>query len=159
MFSAIKSFLLSPDEKAAPKFDDLQVAVVALLVRAATTDANFSDDERHTIRRITADAFGLAPSDVDALVATAESEEAGTIDLHRWAQAIKRGYDETERLELIEKMWEVVYADGVLDDYEANLLRRVAGLIYVPDRESGEARQRVRARLGLLDRPARSLET
>ncbi len=44
-------------------------------------------------------------------------------------------------------MWEVVYADGVLDDYEANLLRRVAGLIYVPDRQSGEARQRVINRL------------
>jgi uncharacterized tellurite resistance protein B-like protein len=46
-------------------------------------------------------------------------------------------------------MWEVVYADGVLDDYEANLLRRVAGLIYVPDRQSGEARQRVINRLGI----------
>jgi len=49
-------------------------------------------------------------------------------------------------------MWEVVYADGVLDDYEANLLRRVAGLIYVPDRESGQARQRVIARLGITPR-------
>ncbi|MDO8840664.1 MAG: TerB family tellurite resistance protein [Parvibaculum sp.] len=156
MFSNIKSFLLGPAEDAAPKFDNLQIAVMALLVRAATTDADFSDDERRTIRQIATDTFGLAPSDLDALVATAESEEARTIDLHRWAQAIKRGYDEAERLKLVEKMWEVVYADGVLDDYEANLLRRVAGLIYVPDRESGEARQRVRARLGLRDRPTRS---
>ena len=71
------------------------------------------------------------------------------MDLFRWAQAIKRAYGETARIALIEKMWEVVYADGELDDYEANLLRRVAGLIYVPDRESGQARQRVLARLGL----------
>lgn len=149
MLSAIKSLLLGPAENVTPKFDDLQIAVVALMVRAATTDADFSDDERQAIRRITADAFGLAPADVAELVATAEGEEARTIDLHRWAQAIKRGYDEAERLRLIEKMWEIVYSDGVLDDYEANLLRRVAGLIYVPDRASGEARQRVLARLGL----------
>ena len=62
-------------------------------------------------------------------------------------------------MRLIEKMWEIVYADGVLDDYEANLLRRVAGLIYVPDRESGAARQRVLARLGSAARPERSPET
>lgn len=159
MLSAVKSFLLGPAEKAAPRFDDLQIAVVALLVRAATTDADFSDDERRVIRRLAADGFGLSPADVDALVAAAESEEARTLDLHRWAQAIKRGYDEAERVRLIEKMWEIVYADGVLDDYEANLLRRVAGLIYVPDRESGAARQRVLARLGLATRPERSPET
>jgi uncharacterized tellurite resistance protein B-like protein len=46
-------------------------------------------------------------------------------------------------------MWEVAYADGALHDYEASLLRRVTGLLYVSDRESGEARKRVLARLGL----------
>ena len=40
-------------------------------------------------------------------------------------------------------LWEVAYADGVLDEYEDSLLRRVGGLIYVPDRERGMARQRV----------------
>ncbi|MEX0840026.1 MAG: TerB family tellurite resistance protein [Parvibaculum sp.] len=159
MLTAIKSFLLGPAENTLPKFDDLQIAVVALLVRAATTDADFRDDERLAIRRMTADAFGLSPSDVDTLVAAAEGEEARMIDLHKWAQAIKRGYDEAERIRLIEKMWEIVYSDGVLDDYEANLLRRVAGLIYVPDRESGEARQRVLARLGLPERTSRAPET
>ena len=54
-----------------------------------------------------------------------------------------------ERVELIEMLWEVAYAYGVLDEYEDSLLRRVGGLIYVPDRERGEARQRVLKRLGL----------
>jgi uncharacterized tellurite resistance protein B-like protein len=40
-------------------------------------------------------------------------------------------------------LWEVAYADGNVDDYEANLVRRVAGLLYVPDRDSGAARKRV----------------
>jgi len=50
---------------------------------------------------------------------------------------------------VIEMLWEVAYADGQLHDYEANLLRRITGLLYVSDRESGEARKRVLARLGL----------
>ncbi len=50
-------------------------------------------------------------------------------------------------------LWEVAYADGILHDYEANLLRRIGGLIYVSDRERGAARRRVVARLGLADEP------
>jgi len=52
-------------------------------------------------------------------------------------------------VELIEMLWEVAYADRVLDEYEDSLLRRVGGLIYVPDRERATARQRVLKRLGL----------
>jgi uncharacterized tellurite resistance protein B-like protein len=52
-------------------------------------------------------------------------------------------------VELIEMLWKVAYADRVLDQYEDSLLRRIGGLIYVPDRDRGMARQRVLARLGL----------
>ncbi|HUD51954.1 MAG TPA: TerB family tellurite resistance protein [Parvibaculum sp.] len=149
MLDRIKAFLSAPQSDERRRFDDLEIAVAALLVRAATTDAEFGREEREAIRRIVAETFSLSPVDIDRLIAVAEGEEAETMDLFRWAQAIKRAYDEDKRIALIEKMWEVVYADGVLDDFEANLLRRVAGLIYVPDRESGQARQRVLARLGI----------
>lgn len=149
MLSAIKSFLLGAPEERRDEAADLRIAVVALLVRAATSDADFGASEKETIRRIASQSFGLPPAELDALIEAATAEEAETLDLHRWAQSIKKAYSEEERIALIEKMWEVVYADGVLDDYEANLLRRVAGLIYVPDRESGEARQRVMSRLGI----------
>lgn len=59
---------------------------------------------------------------------------------------IKDRFDEKERIRLVEMLWEVVYADGQAHDYEANLLRRIAGLIYVADRDSGAARKRVLAR-------------
>lgn len=149
MLTRLKSFLLGAEEKPLEDADNLQVAVVALLIRAATSDAEFGNEEREAIRRIAGEAFALPADEVSALVEAAEGEEAETLDLHRWTQAVKQAYSEEERVGLIEKMWEVVYADGVLDDYEANLLRRVAGLIYVPDRQSGQARQRVMARLGI----------
>ena len=58
-------------------------------------------------------------------------------------------FEPEERIALIEMLWEVAYADGELHDYEASLIRRITGLLYVSDRDSGEARKRVRARLGL----------
>lgn len=149
MIDKLKSFLQGPSTETDDKPDDLQIAVVALLIRAATTDAEFGEEERAAIRRIALQSFSLEEDELDHLIGEAENAETETMDLHRWVQTIKRAYDEEERVGLIEKMWEVVYADGVLDDYEANLLRRVAGLIYVPDRASGQARQRVLARLGL----------
>lgn len=152
MLSAIKSFLLGAPDERRDEAQDLRVAVVALLVRAATSDADFGAEEKETISRIASQSFDLPPSEVAALIEAATEEEAETLDLHRWVQSIKQAYSEEERVALIEKMWEVVYADGVLDEYEANLLRRVAGLIYVPDRQSGEARQRVMARLGITPR-------
>ncbi|NIJ42331.1 putative tellurite resistance protein B-like protein [Parvibaculum indicum] len=149
MIDKLKSFLQGAPDETDDRPDDLQIAVVALLIRAATTDAEFGEEERAAIRRIALQSFSLEEDELDQLIGEAENAETETMDLHRWVQTIKRAYDEEERIGLIEKMWEVVYADGVLDDYEANLLRRVAGLIYVPDRASGQARQRVLARLGL----------
>jgi len=151
MFDKIKALLTSePRPTRNGQFDELHIAVVALLIRAASTaDERFDEKERAAIVKMISSFFALEPDEIAALVDIAAREEAETIDLHRWAQAIKKHYEEDARIRLIEKMWEVVYADGVLDDYEANLLRRVAGLIYVPDRESGEARLRVLARLGL----------
>ena len=63
-------------------------------------------------------------------------------------RVIKDNYSQQERVELIEMIWEVVYADGVRHDYEDSLLRRIAGLIYVSDRDRGNARKRVLERLG-----------
>ncbi|MDR3497662.1 MAG: TerB family tellurite resistance protein [Parvibaculum sp.] len=149
MLDRIKAFLTGETEDAQGGFDQVQVAVVALLIRAAAADAHFDDVERAAISQIAQRHFELTTDEVERLIEVAARDEAETMDLFRWTQAIKQRYDEAERIGLIEKLWEVVYADGVLDDFEANLLRRVAGLIYVPDRESGQARQRVLARLGL----------
>ncbi|MDE1173195.1 MAG: TerB family tellurite resistance protein [Parvibaculaceae bacterium] len=147
MLNRIKAFLSSPTPGTGG-FDEVQVAAVALLVRAATIDSDFSAADRATIRAIVERSFRLDEAEIARLIAIAEGEEAETLDLFRWAQAIKQHMSENERVGLIEEMWEVVYADGHVDDFEANLLRRVAGLIYVPDVLSGAARQRVLARRG-----------
>ena len=129
--------------------DDLQIAVAGLLVEVAHMQDDFDPAERATIRRLLAKRFGLSDADVDALIETADRrvQEAG--DFWTFARVVKDRFDEAQRIAMIEMMWEVAYADGRLDDFEASLLRRVAGLIYVEDFDSGAARKRVLARLGI----------
>ena len=130
---------------------DIELAAAALLVEAARLDEHFDDAERATIRSLVMGRFGLDPGEADDLLAAADREADGSTQLHRFARIIKDHFDHDERVEMIEMLWEVAYADGVLHDYEASLLRLIAGLIYVSDRESGVARQKVLRRLGLTD--------
>lgn len=136
----------SPDET--PSRDDLRLAVAALLVEAAHMDGTFDPDERETVVRLLTDRFPLDASSAAALVAEAEEAVAGAAEIWSWARVVKDRFDPAERIEMIEMLWEVAYADGELHHYEANLLRRVAGLIHVEDRDSGAARKRVLAKLG-----------
>lgn len=146
MIDRIKAFLTKPATAGRHGADELQVAAAALLVEAARLDDRIDAAERRTIERLVRERFGLRREEADALIAEAESEVARSSQLFAFTRAVKDGFDHDERVALIEMLWEVAYADGALHDYEASLLRRVAGLIHVPDRDSGAARQRVLAR-------------
>jgi uncharacterized tellurite resistance protein B-like protein len=128
--------------------DELHLAAAALLAEVAMADdIGFDDAERSAICALMSARFGLSESDAAALVSAAEDHAAESVNLVGLTRVIKDSFSEQERIELIEMIWEVVYADGVLHDYEDSLLRRIAGLIYVSDRDRGEARKRVLVRL------------
>jgi len=81
------------------------------------------------------------------LMASAISIVDDSVELHGFTSALVKQLGHEERVELVEMLWEVVYADGELHPFEANLLRRVAGLLYVTDQESGAARARALDRM------------
>ena len=132
-----------------PAQSELQLALTALLIEAAFSDDHFDGPERAVIARLIERRFNLLPSDVRTLLATGEAAATESVELFHFTRIINERLSYEERVELIEMMWEVAYADRVLDEYEDSLLRRVGGLIYVPDSERGIARQRVLRRLGL----------
>lgn len=129
--------------------DQKRLAAAVLMVEAARQDGDFDEDERETVAGLIRSRFALAPAEAEALIEAAAEAHDKANELVRFTRVIKRTFSVAERVELIEMLWEVAYADGVLHDYEANLLRRVAGLIYVSDRDRGLARKRVleRARI------------
>ncbi|MFO0996081.1 MAG: TerB family tellurite resistance protein [Alphaproteobacteria bacterium] len=129
--------------------DTLQLAAAALMIEVALMDGHLDDRERQTILDIVRIQFGLAPSEAEGLFEAAAANRGGASDLWTFASVVKARFSEEERIRLVEMLWRVAYADGVLHDYEAHLLRRIAGLIYVSDHERGAARQRVLAALAL----------
>lgn len=151
MISRIRD-ILARAERPAPgrrAADELRLAAAALLVEAARMDGEFGAAERETVLDLLERRFELTPADARELLDAAEAAAMRSTQLFAFTQAVKNAYDAEERIAMIEMLWEVAYADGELHDYEANLLRRVAGLIHVPDPVSGAARKRVLARLGL----------
>jgi uncharacterized tellurite resistance protein B-like protein len=154
MIESIFGWLTGAASGAAAR-DELQVVLAALLVEAAHSDDRFDDAERAVIARLLKRRFELAEAGARALLAAGEHEAERSAELFRFARIINERLSHERRVELIEMLWEVAYADGVLDPYEDSLLRRVGGLIHVSDRERGLARQRIFARCGL-DRTIRS---
>jgi uncharacterized tellurite resistance protein B-like protein len=144
MFDEIKAWLEGDDKPKAPgNTDEVKLAAAALLLEAAHIDDDFDLRERAVIDRILERHFKLSAAAAGRLVAEAERVSERSTQLFRFTQVINDRYSLEQRIELMEMLWEVVYADGSIDALEDTLLRRLGGLIYVPDRERGAARQRV----------------
>lgn len=151
MLDRLRKLLESPssDSPAGPTVDPRALASVALLFHAASLDGAIDADEERTIAELARKHFGLAEDETEALISRARQVEEDSSQILSFTRDIKDHSSHEERVALVEMLWEVVFADGEEHAFEANLMRRVAGLIYVTDQESGAARRRVRAKLGL----------
>ncbi|HEY4075814.1 MAG TPA: TerB family tellurite resistance protein [Rhizomicrobium sp.] len=144
MFSALLRLLSVPEPPRAP---DLRLSVAVLLLEAARQDDAFDAREQAMIQKLLTSRFDLSPSEYAELMAAARARVAQMVQLHGHTSTIAAEMTPQERIDLIEMLWEVAYADGVLDPEEDLMIRRIAGLIYVSDRDRVLARQRVLARL------------
>ena len=142
MLNRIKSIFAGSTDSGRPAGRSLELAAAALLVEAAVMDGTFDGDERATITKLLCGRFSLNDSEAAELISDAEKEVEGSVELYGFARTIKDSMEHDERVEIIEMLWRVVLADGEVDNFESNLIRRVSGLIYVSDRESGKARKR-----------------
>ncbi|MAA77257.1 MAG: hypothetical protein CML73_04400 [Rhodobiaceae bacterium] len=148
MFNRLKNLFDSVE--VTPKTDDtLSLAAAALLTHAARLDGQTDGIEIDTLRQILQDGFSLSKDETQELMMLADTLESEANDLYQWTKVINAHYELPQKVVLIEKLWMVVLSDGRLDDFEANLLRRISGLIHVPDIETGAARQRAAINLGL----------
>ncbi|WP_425050342.1 TerB family tellurite resistance protein [Psychromarinibacter sp. S121] len=145
MFADLLRRLTEPMPQTLPD-PDARLALAALLVRVARSDGEYASDEASLIDRLLAERYGLSPFEAPKLRADAEALEAEAPDTVRFTRAIKDAVAYEDRAAVIEALWAVVLADGVRDEEETSLLRLVANLLGVNDRDSALARQRVEAR-------------
>ena len=149
MLKRLKKLLSEPVQASKPhhSFEEKQIAAAALLAEAATSDDGFGDAEHMAMQTALKRHFNLSSEDAEELADIGRKNQAEAIELFSFTRTIKDSFDHEERIEMVEMLWEVVLADGILHAYEDQLLRRIGGLIYVDDRERGAARKRVAARI------------
>lgn len=122
---------------------DARLALTALLVRMAKTDGDYAIQEVALIEEIAGNRFGLNIEEIADLREDAEKLESEAPDTVRFTKAIKAAVPFEERIGVVESLWSVVMADGIRDDHESALMRMVAPMLGVTDRESAIARQKV----------------
>lgn len=152
MLARIRAVLQEWEERSAEAdrpsdVDQLHRAAAALMIEAGRMDGQVGDAEQARIEALLSRRFDLSDEALSSLMASAISIVDDSVELHGFTSKLVKQLDHEERIELVEMLWEVVFADGELHPFEANLLRRVAGLLYVTDQESGAARARALDRM------------
>jgi uncharacterized tellurite resistance protein B-like protein len=137
--------LTAPEPEPLP-YDDARIALAALLVRIARSDGDYAEVEIARIDRVLAARYELSPFEVTKLRGEAEALEAEAPDTVRFTRAIKEAVPHEDRLRVIESLWDIVLADGERDHEEDALLRMVAPMLGINDRDSNIARKQVEAR-------------
>ena len=147
MLDSLKNFLsdLTGGEKHPARFEenDYRLAAAALLIHASTIDGNMTANERSKLRDVLKSRFALDDAATDELIDVSTLAENEAVDLYRFTSVLNRSLDEPGRLGIVEMMWEMVFADGRMNEFEDNLMWRVADLLGVSSRDRIALRRRV----------------
>ncbi len=126
--------------------EELRLASAALLVHASAIDGEVDPSERRKLKTLLQERFDLDGSAVRKLLDEAGAREVESVDLYRFTSVLCRELDQNGRKRVVEMMWEVVLADGVLHEFEANLVWRAAELLGVSTRDRVLLRKAVESR-------------
>jgi len=125
--------------------DDFRLAAVALLVHTATIDGTFAETERKRLHAIVKQQYSLDADPANELIAEAVELERRSIDLYQFTSKLNRTLDEKGRARIVEMMWQIVFADGLVSEFEDNLIWRAADLLGISREERIALRERVSA--------------
>ncbi|HEY2135811.1 MAG TPA: TerB family tellurite resistance protein [Xanthobacteraceae bacterium] len=123
--------------------DDYRRAAAALLVHIAALDGDLDDVKRSKLRAILETHFDLDDGATDELIEAAAADDREAVDFYHFTSLLMRTLDEAGRLQVIEMMWEMVYVDGAVSEFESNVMWRVADLLAVSPRDRITLRERV----------------
>ena len=123
--------------------DNKAILIASLLVHAAKIDENYTEVEKEIIKKAIINLNFVSLEKVESILKKAEQKEKGSNQIVEFTKEIKKNSMEF-RLNIIEILWKIVYSDGADDNYESNLIRRVCGLLYISDKDSGIIKLKVK---------------
>jgi uncharacterized tellurite resistance protein B-like protein len=145
MFSNLKSAFQKAISKEIDESDnygeDIQ-AIIILLLEACQIDGETEEIEINFIKNLLINKFNFSKAEAEENINNALKNDGERIEIFSQIKIILNQMDHKERIDVIEMMWGVILADGIIDDFEANLMRRMNGLLYVSGIESAEAKER-----------------
>ena len=118
------------------------VLIAALLIHAAKIDENYTEAEKEIIKKVIVQLNSVELNESEKLLKIAEKVEENSNQIVEFTKEIKK-YSMEFRLKIIEIIWKIVYSDGASDNYESNLIRRICGLLYISDKDSGIIKTKV----------------
>jgi uncharacterized tellurite resistance protein B-like protein len=149
MFDALKTAIstLVEDAGARNRVDsqDGRLATASLLIRVATVNGEMSVARHRSLHAILKSGFGLDDLTTVQLIDDAAAAERNAIDLYHFTRQLNDVLDNEGRRRTVKMMWEVVYADGSVDEFEDNIIWRAADLLGVSSRQRVELRRQVAA--------------
>ena len=137
----LKNFFKKKEEKDP---NNKNVLIIALLIHAAKIDENYTENEKKIIKNVIVDLNEINSNQADELLKLAEEKEKESNQIIGFTKEIKK-YSMEFRLKIIEMLWKIVYSDEKSDSFESNLIRRVCGLLYVSDKDSGMIKVKIKS--------------
>ncbi len=145
MFSNLKSAFqkaLSKEINEHENDDEDIQAIIILLLEACQIDGTTEQVEINFIKKLLINKFNFTQEEAEKNINRALKNHEESIEIFSQIKTILDQMDHKERIDVIEMMWGVILVDGIIDDFEANLMRRMNGLLYVSGIESAEAKER-----------------
>ena len=141
MINLLKNILNNQNSQEDHNNRDLEL-LSGLMIEAAYTDGKIDASELSKIRLSLINVFSEDPNEVDLVLEKAEENKNNSKSLHHYTSFINKNFDDKKKILLIEALWEIVLSDGEIHDFESSLIRRLAGLLYISDVVSGNAKKR-----------------
>ena len=142
MLSLLKNILNSQNSQEDNNNNKDLELLCGLMIEAAYTDGNIDLSELSKIKLSLINIFSEDPKEVSLVLEKAQQNKNNSKSLHYYTSFINKNFDDKKKILLIEVLWEIVLSDGEVHDFESNLIRRLAGLLYISDVDSGNAKKR-----------------
>ena len=140
------SFLKNKGKEKDTMSDDKSYSnIAALLIHVAKIDKNYEDKEKEIIKK-TLIELGAASSKIDKLISDASVIEENSNQILNFTREVKNA-PASDKIRIIESLWKIIYSDANADVYETNLMRRLAGLLYIDARTMGNIKEKIRSEL------------
>ena len=121
------------------------IEVACLLIHASKIDQNYTEKAKEIVKKTLLN-LDTNPNEIEKIVKEAEKIESDSNQILDFTKNLKN-VDEEMKLIIVESLWEIIYSDNESDMYEANLMRRLTGLLYLDPKKVGEIKERVNLKL------------